>query len=33
MKWRAQYIYWKVAVVLGAIASLLLAAGADAKWI
>ena len=32
MKWQAQQIYWKVALVLGAIASLLLAAGAEAKW-
>ena len=32
MKWQAQQIYWKVALVLGAIASLLLAAGADMKW-
>jgi hypothetical protein len=32
MKWQAQQIYWKVALVLGAIASLLLAAGADHKW-
>jgi hypothetical protein len=32
MKWQAQRIYWKVAFILGAIASLLLAAGADAKW-
>jgi len=32
MKWQAQQVYWKVALVLGAIASLLLAAGADFKW-
>jgi hypothetical protein len=32
MKWQAQQIYWKVALILGAIASLLLAAGAEAKW-
>jgi hypothetical protein len=32
MKWRAVQIYWKVAVILGAIASFLLAAGADTKW-
>jgi hypothetical protein len=33
MKWRAKQIYWKVALVLGAIASLALAAGAgDSKW-
>ena len=32
MKWQAQQIYWKVALVLGAIGSLLLAAGADHKW-
>jgi hypothetical protein len=32
MKWQAKQIYWKVAVILGAIASFLLAAGADTKW-
>ena len=32
MKWQAQRIYWKVALILGAITSLLLAAGAEAKW-
>jgi hypothetical protein len=32
MKWRAQQMYLKVALALGAIASLLLAAGAEFKW-
>jgi hypothetical protein len=32
MKWQAKQIYWKVALILGAIASLAMAAGADPKW-
>jgi hypothetical protein len=32
MKWKAKQIYWKAALVLGAIASLAMAAGADIKW-
>ena len=33
MKWQAKQIYWKVALILGAIASFAMAAGApDAKW-
>ncbi len=32
MKWQAVQIYWKVALALGVIASLLLAAGAEGKW-
>jgi hypothetical protein len=32
MKWQLQRAYWKVALILGAIASFILAAGAEAKW-
>jgi hypothetical protein len=32
MKWQAKLIYWKVALILGAIASLAMAAGAPDKW-
>lgn len=32
MKWRMTQIQWKAALVLGAIASFVLAAGADLKW-
>jgi hypothetical protein len=32
MKWQFTQTYWKVAVVLGAIASFVLAAGAPGKW-
>jgi hypothetical protein len=32
MKWQAMQIYWKVALILGAIASVLVAAGAESKW-
>jgi hypothetical protein len=32
MKWHLISVYWKVALILGALASFLLAAGADGKW-
>ena len=32
MKWQLKQTYWKVAVVLGAIASFVLASGAGEKW-
>ena len=32
MKWQLTQTYWKVAVVLGAIASFVLASGAGEKW-
>src|SRR5262245_37466337 len=32
MKWQVQRAYWKVALILGAIASFILAAGANGKW-
>jgi hypothetical protein len=32
MKWQLVQAYWKVAVILGAISSFLLAAAANAKW-
>jgi hypothetical protein len=32
MKWQLQRTYWKVALILGAIASFILAAGANGKW-
>lgn len=32
MKWNITRATWKVALVLGTIASFLLAAGADGKW-
>jgi hypothetical protein len=32
MKWQAKQVYWKVALVLGAIASLAMSAAADWKW-
>jgi hypothetical protein len=32
MKWQIQRAYWKVALILGAIASFVLAAGAEGKW-
>jgi hypothetical protein len=32
MKWQLVRVYWKVALILGAIASFLLAAGANTKW-
>jgi hypothetical protein len=32
MKWQLQRAYWKVALILGAIASFILAAGAGGKW-
>lgn len=32
MKWTIKTAYWKVALILGALASFLLAAGADTKW-
>jgi hypothetical protein len=32
MKWQITRAYWKVALILGALASFLLAAGADTKW-
>jgi hypothetical protein len=32
MKWQVQRAYWKVALILGAISSFILAAGANAKW-
>ena len=32
MKWQIQRSYWKVALVLGAVASFVLAAGASVKW-
>jgi hypothetical protein len=32
MKWRMQQTFWKVAMVAGAIASFILASGADMKW-
>ncbi len=33
MKWHITRAYWKVALVLGALASFLLAAGAEGKWV
>jgi hypothetical protein len=33
MKWHAMNIYIKVATMMGAIAALILAAGADVKWV
>lgn len=33
MKWHALNLYIKVSLLMGAIASLLLAAGAEAKWV
>jgi hypothetical protein len=33
MKWHAMNLYVKVTMLMGALAALLLAAGADAKWI
>lgn len=32
MKWNITRAYWKVALVLGALSSFLLAAGAEGKW-
>jgi len=32
MKWQITRIYWKIALILGAIASFILAAGASGKW-
>lgn len=32
MKWQLKRVYWKVALVMGAIASFVLAAGASPKW-
>ena len=32
MKWQIARIYWKIALILGAIASFILAAGAEHKW-
>lgn len=32
MKWNITRAYWKVALVLGALASFLMAAGAEVKW-
>jgi hypothetical protein len=32
MKWQVQRAYWKVALILGAISSFILAAGAGGKW-
>jgi hypothetical protein len=32
MKWTMQPVFWKVALILGALASFLVAAGADTKW-
>lgn len=32
MKWQIKQAYWKVALVLGALSSFLIAAGADSKW-
>jgi hypothetical protein len=33
MKWHAMNLYVKVSMLMGALAALLLAAGADGKWI
>jgi hypothetical protein len=32
MKWQITRAYWKIALVLGAISSFILAAGAGSKW-
>ncbi len=32
MKWTMKQAYWKVALVLGALASFLVAAGAEGRW-
>jgi len=32
MKWQIARAYWKIALVLGAIASFFMAAGASGKW-
>jgi len=32
MKWQITRVYWKVALVLGAIAAFVMAAGATYKW-
>jgi hypothetical protein len=32
MKWRFERAYWKVSLVLGAVLSFALAAGAEFKW-
>jgi hypothetical protein len=33
MKWHAMNLYVKVTMLMGALAALLLAAGADGKWV